>query len=93
MPDRLDLGDSAMTVTKETVPLEAFLSGEGRKRKCRVRVSKCAEYPDESADPVRVSYSCCRIEDGDDFPDGNYELLFDDHKVLLRKQAGRYLPV
>lgn len=82
-----------MTVTKETVPLEAVLSGEGCQRRCRVRVSKRTDYPDESAHPVSVSYSCCRIEDADDFPDGNYELLFDDHKVLLRKQAGRYLPV
>ena len=34
---------------------------------------------------MSVSYTCCRIEDADDFPDGNYELLFDDHKVLLKK--------
>jgi hypothetical protein len=80
-----------MTVTKETVPLEAVLCGEGRQRTCRVRVSKRAEYPDESVEPVCVSYSCCRIEDEDDFPDGDYELRFDDRRVRLKKQAGQYL--
>jgi hypothetical protein len=82
-----------MTVTRETVPLQAMLSGGGLKRTCRVRVSKRATYPDESAEPICVSYSRCRIEDGDDFPDGHYELVFDDCRVMLRKEAGEYLPV
>jgi len=80
-----------MTVTKETVPLKAVLSGEGRQRICRVRVSKQSTYPDECAHPASVSYSCCRIEDTDDFPDGDYELVFDDRRVRLKKQAGQYL--
>jgi hypothetical protein len=79
-----------MTVTKETVPLEATLAGEGRQRTCRIRVSRCATY-DESADPAYVSYTRCRIEDADDFPDGHYELHFDGLRLLLRKQAGQYI--
>jgi len=90
-PRSLDCRATQMTVTKESVPMEAILAGEGRERTCRVRVSRRATYPDESSAPICVSYSCCRIQDTDDFPDGNYELSFDDRKVLLRKHAGQYL--
>lgn len=82
--------NSDMTVTKETIPVEATLSGEGRQRTCWVRVSRCSTYADEGAEPAFVSYSRCQIEDGDNFPDGEYQLLFDGHRLLLRKQAGQY---
>jgi hypothetical protein len=85
--------NSDMTVTKETIPIEATLTGEGRERKCTVRVSQCSTYEDEGAEPVFVSYSRCRIDDSDDFPDGEYQLLFDGHRLLLRKQAGQYTPL
>ena len=80
-----------MTVTKETVPLEAELYGKDRSRTCRVRVLRCKTYADESSKPAFVSYSRCEIEDADDFPDGEYELRFDGHRLWLRKEAGRYL--
>jgi len=46
---------------------------------------------DESMVPVAVAYSRCVIVDGDDFPEGDYELEFDGHKVLLTKKGGHYL--
>ena len=79
-----------MTVTKETLPLEGLLKDQGRQRTCRVRATRRATYPDECTEPVCVSYSRCVIEDADDFPDGDYELMFDGHKVLLTKEAGKY---
>ncbi len=77
-----------MAVTKETVSLEAILRGEGHERRCRVKAVRHTTY----ADPTCLSYSKCEIEDADDFPDGNYELEFDAHRVPVIKKAGRYLP-
>jgi len=42
--------------------------------------------------PVAVAYSRCDIVDGDDFPEGDYELEFDGHKVLFTKKGRHYLP-
>lgn len=79
-----------MSVTRETDRVEGMLTGEGCQRACRVQVSRCATY-DESADPLFVTYSRFQIEDADDFPDGHYELRFEDVRLLLTKQAGQYL--
>jgi hypothetical protein len=49
-------------------------------------------YADECSHPTCCSYSRCVIEDSDDFPDGEYELQFDDRKVFLSKRSGQYLP-
>ena len=81
-----------MAVTKETVSLEAILRGEGHERRCRVKAVRHTTYADECAAPTCLSYSRCEIEDADDFPDGNYELVFDSHRVPVIKTAGRYLP-
>jgi len=66
-----------MAVTKDTVSLEAVLRGEGRERECRVKAQRHTTYEGEDATPVGASYSRCEIEDTDDFPDGNYEVVFD----------------
>jgi hypothetical protein len=79
-----------MSITKETLPVEGVLKGQGRERPCRLRVTRCSTYPDEGAERVSVSYSKCRIEDADDFPDGDYELVFDGHRVFMTKKAGQY---
>jgi len=92
MRPELESRVTAMTITKETVPIQAVLRGEGRERTCRVRASRRATYPDECNEPMCVSYSCCRIEDSDDFPDGFYELFFEDRKVRMRKESGHYHP-
>lgn len=81
-----------MTVTKETIELEAVLRGEGRERRCVVKVLQHATYADECTRPTCLSYSRCDIEDNDDFPDGEYELEFADRRVLLSKVGGRYVP-
>lgn len=81
-----------MTVTKETVPLEGTLKGEGYERTCHVRATRSVTYADESTDALCVSYSRCDIEDEDDFPDGNCELTFQGHTVLLSKCGGHYGP-
>jgi hypothetical protein len=81
-----------MTVTKEAIPLDGTLRGEGRERRCRLRAIRHATYADECLHPTCLSYSRCDIDDADDFPDGEYELEFDGHRVLLTKDAGRYLP-
>ena len=49
-------------------------------------------FEDEANTPIRLTYSRCEIEDADEFPDGDYVLEFDGHKVLLIRKAGQYLP-
>ena len=80
-----------MTTTKEIVPLHGTLRGEGRQRTCSVQATRSSIYEDESTQPVATAYSRCHIVDGDDFPEGDYELEFDGKKVLLTKKGGRYL--
>jgi hypothetical protein len=80
-----------MTTTKEIVSLRGTLRGEGHQRTCSVRATRSSMYEDESTVPVAIAYSRCDIVDGDDFPEGDYELEFDGHKVLLRKKGGHYL--
>jgi len=79
-----------MPVTKETVLLEGVLKGAGHERKCRVKALRHSTYADECATPTCFSYSRCQIEDVDDFPDGDYEVEFDAHRVAVTKKAGRY---
>ena len=79
-----------MAVTKEIVSLNGVLRGEGQERKCRVKAERHTTYADERATPTCVSYSKCEIEDTDDFPDGNYEVEFDLHRVAVAKKAGQY---
>ena len=80
-----------MAVIKETVLLEGILNGAGRQRTCHVRAVRHANYTDECAKPICVSYSRCDVDDADDFPDGEYELAFEGHRVLLAKRAGQYV--
>ena len=42
-------------------------------------------------DSIAIEYSRCDIVDADDFPEGDYELEFDGHRVLLSKKGGHYL--
>ena len=79
-----------MTVTKDSVSLEGILKGQEQERKCRVRVVRHTTYADECATATCLSYSRCEIEDADEFPDGNYELEFDSHRVPFVKKGGRY---
>jgi hypothetical protein len=80
-----------MTVTKDTVSLERVLWGEGHERKCRVKAVRHTTYAGECAAPTCLSYSRCEIEDADEFPDGDYEVEFDGHRVLFIKRAGQYV--
>jgi hypothetical protein len=79
-----------MAVTKEIVLLEGVLKGEGLERKCRVKAVRHTTYEDEGATPTCFSYSRCEIEDTDDFPNGDYEVEFDAHRVAVTKKEGRY---
>jgi len=80
-----------MTISKETVLRNGTLRGEGRQRTCRVKAKRTSEFPDESAVPISVAYCRCEIDDPDDFPDGEYELEFQGHRLLLSKKGGQYL--
>jgi hypothetical protein len=80
-----------MSTCKETVVMDGFLHGEGRKRACRVKAVRNSTFPDESASPISIAYCRCEIEDTDEFPNGEYQLEFDNHKVLLIKRDGQYL--
>jgi len=80
-----------MPTSKEVVFLCGVLRGEGRLRQCRVKATKHSTYVDESSEPASVAYSSLSIEDADDYPDGNYELEFNDHKAVLSKINGFYL--
>ena len=81
-----------MPATREVVSLHGTLCGEGRQRTCSVQAMRSSTYEDESMVPVAVAYSRCDIVDGDDFPEGDYELEFDGHKVLFTKKGRPYLP-
>ncbi len=80
-----------MTICRQIVFLDGTLRGEGRQRACRVKATRNSEFPDESGVPVSVAYCRCEIDDSDDFPDGDYELEFDGHTLMLSKQGGQYL--
>ena len=80
-----------MTVTKETLPLEGTLRGAGYERKCRVRATRRFTYADECPQPVCVSYSRCNIEDRDEFPDGDYELIVDGQEIPMTRLDGHYV--
>ena len=56
-----------------------------------MRATRNSEFPDESVIAASFAYCRCCVEDSDDFPDGDYELEFDGHKVMLSKQGGQYL--
>ena len=77
-----------MTTTKEIVSLHGTLRGEGRQRTCSVRATRNSVYEDESTVPVKVAYSRCDIVDGDDFPEGDYELELTDTKFWSPRKAG-----
>ena len=81
-----------MTVTKETIPLEGVISGQGLERSCHLRAVRQETYVDESTKPLCVSYSRCDIEDTDDFPDGEYELSFEACRIRIIRRNGRYFP-
>jgi len=79
-----------MTVTRETIPLEGVISGQGLERACHLRAVRRKIYADESMKPLCVSYSRCDIEDTDDFPDGEYELSFGAFRIRVIRRTGRY---
>lgn len=81
-----------MTVTKETIPLEGVISGQGLERTCHLRAVRRETYADESSKPLCVSYSRCDIEDTDDFPDGEYELSFAACRIPVIRRMGKYFP-
>ena len=81
-----------MTVTKENVPLEGTLRGEGHERTCRLKALRHTVYADECSQPTCFSYSRCVIQDSDNFPDGEYELEFEGRKIPLSRRSGRYTP-
>jgi hypothetical protein len=45
---------------------------------------------DEAAAPVAVAYSHLIIADSDDWPDGDYQVIFGGQKELLTKEGGQY---
>lgn len=81
-----------MTITKETVPLQERLRGEGCERTCLLKALRHTMYADECSEPTCYSYSRCVIQDSDNFPDGDYELEFEGRNILLSKRLGQYIP-
>jgi len=80
-----------MITTKEDFSLHGTLRGEGHQRTCSVQATRNSTYVDESTVPVAVAYCRCDIVDGDDFPEGNYELEFDGHTALFTQKGEHYL--
>ena len=74
------------------VILPAMLrSADGQyQRPCKVSVDKHQMTVDEAAAPVAVAYSHLIIADSDDWPDGDYQVIFGGHKELLTKEGGQY---
>lgn len=81
-----------MTVTKENIPLQGTLRGEGCERTCRLKALRHTTYADECSEPICFSYSRCVIQDSDNFPDGEYEVEFEGRKIPLSKRFGHYIP-
>jgi hypothetical protein len=80
-----------MASRKEIITGRGVLSGEGRKRECRFRITKTSLYVDELLTPASFAYSGLSITDSDNFPDGNYELDYLGQRELLTKKGGFYL--
>jgi hypothetical protein len=80
-----------MASRKEIITGNGVLSGQGRKRTCKFRVTRTSLMVDDLSTPIDVAYSSLSIIDSDDFPDGDYELDFLGMKELLTRKGGHYL--
>jgi hypothetical protein len=61
-----------------------------RQRACKIAVDKHQMTVDEAAAPIAVAYSHLAIADSDDWPDGDYQVIFGGQKELLTKEDGQY---
>jgi hypothetical protein len=76
---------------KEIIRGTGTLTGDKNQRKARFQVTKTSMYVDALSEPVGVAYSNASITDSDAFPDGDYEFVFLDQKLLLTRKNGHYL--
>lgn len=71
--------------------VQGALSGQGRRRECRIQVVKTSIQVDERSGSMGFTYSNASIVDSDDFPDGDYEVTYEGGTELLTKKHGNYL--
>jgi len=66
----------------------AFIRGQGCGRFCNVRAIKAP-----NAGPFSLYRCPITVQEKDDFPDGNYELVVGAQTFVLKKRKGDYLPI
>jgi hypothetical protein len=66
----------------------AFIRGRGCGRFCTVRAVKA-----QNPTPPNLYRCPITVQEKDDFPDGNYELVLGAQTFVLKKRSGDYLPI
>jgi hypothetical protein len=68
----------------------AFIRAQGYERFCTVSAVKT----NDPTSPKLTPYRCpIKVQDKDDFPDGDYELVLGAQTFVLKKRKGDYLPI
>jgi len=77
-----------ISLDRDMVLRLAFIRGRGCGRFCTVRAIK-------AKDPIPPNLYRCPItvQEKDDFPDGNYDLVLGAQTFVLKKRRGDYLPI
>ena len=72
------------------VTLNGRIIGEGYILECKVRAVKTTLDEDPYAPPAFSDYRVWNSDETDRLPDGEYELLVNGQRILLRRQAWRF---
>jgi hypothetical protein len=77
-----------MSLDRDMVLRLAFIRGRGCGRFCTVRAIKARD-----SNPLSLYRCPITVQEKDDFPDGNYELVLGAQAFVLKKRKGHYLPI
>jgi hypothetical protein len=81
---------ACMSPDTKIVLRPAFIRGQGYGRFCTVSTVKA----NDPTLPNLTPYRCpIKVQDKDDFPDSNYELVLGAQTFVLKKTKGDYLPI
>ena len=79
-----------MSPDRQIVLRPAFIRGQGCGRFCTVSAVKANDPTPSNQTPYRCPI---KVQDKDDFPDGNYDLVLGAQTFVLKKRKGDYLPI
>ena len=81
----------AMPTHREKKIVTASLIGQGRNRKCALQLEVTKHYVDEMSSPAKIQYTDARVVDSDDYPPGDYDVLYGGVTFPVTKRAGHYV--